>query len=89
MTNIKIRVNLDASKKPVPPHQVQIKLSAWADQAEHIGGMFRAAFELEMLRGSRRHLRDGGVCYRFELDEEKTARFRQGLTAAFFSPAAN
>lgn len=84
MTDIKLRINLDASKKPVGPHQVSIKLTAWADQAEHIGGMFRAAFEVEMLRGRRRELRDGSICYRFELDNEKTARFRQGLMAAAF-----
>ena len=82
---INIRINLDAAtRQPLGPHQVRIKLSGWADEAEQIGGMFRGAFELEMLRGTRRHLPEGSVRYRFEVDDEKAIQLRQWLTAAFF-----
>lgn len=89
MNNFKLRVKLDQQKKPVGPHKVRMKLSAYADQAGAFGEILKAAFEVEIMGGTSHKLRDGSAVYCFELDDEKAAQLRQALTMAFFNPEAN
>jgi len=89
MNNFKLKKRLNADREPEGPHPVKMTLSPYADQAEEIGGLFRVAFEIEIMQGSRKVLPSGDVRYCFKLDNEKAVQLEQALTLAFFQPTEN
>ena len=89
MNDFKLRKRLNDKRQPEGPHPVKMVLSASADGADGIGGLFRTAYEIEIMQGSRKVLPSGRVRYRFELDNEKIVQLEQALTLAFFQPDSN
>jgi hypothetical protein len=82
-----ITTPLDEHRQPTGANPVEMTLSAVANEPGSWGETFRAAFEVEILRGFWFTHDDGSTTYCFELDNEKAAILRQALTLAFFSPA--
>lgn len=86
---VRLQLPLDnEARQPTPgaAYQVAVRLNGQADNAEEVGGAFRAAFDLDILRGSVRRLPDGGAVYRFTLDQARGDEWRRRLTQAALPP---
>lgn len=75
--HVRIKVKTDEEGNPIGPHRVPMKLLPLIGG---LGELLRAAYEIEMLRGTRRQLQDGSTLHCFELDDEKGRALRQALT---------
>ncbi|AHJ98957.1 hypothetical protein [Hymenobacter swuensis] len=89
MNKFCITTPLDKQLQPDGLTAVEMTLTAVANQPGAFGEVFRAAFEVEILRGFWFSHDDGSTTYCFECDNEKATQLKQALTLAFFSPESN
>jgi hypothetical protein len=89
MNTFRITTTLNRQKQPKGPHQIEMTLSATANEPGAFGEVIRAAFEVDILRGFWFTHEDGSTTYCFELDDEKAHRLKEALMWAYFNPEAN